>query len=75
MTVATSDLAEQWVVFSQGALRTSARELYKAVQKTKKLISEHQEDLKFRDFRRNSPWNEEQLSDLQQKLQELSKKN
>ena len=23
VTVATSDLAEQWVVFSQGALRTS----------------------------------------------------
>ncbi|PAB01573.1 NYN domain-containing protein [Enterococcus canintestini] len=75
VTVATSDLAEQWVVFSQGALRTSARELYKAVQKTNKLISEHQEDLKFTNFRRNSPWNEEQLADLQQKLQELSKKS
>ncbi|BCA84630.1 DNA-binding protein [Enterococcus saigonensis] len=75
VTVATSDLAEQWVVFSQGALRTSARELYKTVQKTNKLIAEHQEDLKFSNFRRNSPWNEAQLSELQQKLQELSKKN
>lgn len=36
VTVATSDLAEQWVVFSQGALRTSARELYKSIEKQKK---------------------------------------
>ena len=35
VTVATSDLAEQWVVFSQGALRTSANELYKAVRNRK----------------------------------------
>lgn len=72
VTVATSDLAEQWVVFSQGALRTSARELYKAVQKTEKTIRQHQEELHYTNFRRNSPWNSDQLQDLEAKLRELS---
>ncbi|MEO1780600.1 NYN domain-containing protein [Enterococcus diestrammenae] len=74
VTVATSDLAEQWVVFSQGALRTSARELYKTIEKTEKQIAGHQEDLKFADFRRNSPWTADQLAELGQKLAELSSK-
>lgn len=72
VTVATSDLAEQWTVFSQGALRTSARELYKAVQKTEETILGNTKDTKFTDFRRNSPWNERQLQDLSQKRDELS---
>lgn len=72
--VATSDLAEQWVVFSQGALRISARELYQQLQKTEKNITQHQKEIKFSSFRRNSPWDPEQLSLLEQKLTELSKK-
>lgn len=72
VTVATSDLAEQWVIFSQGALRTSARELYKSVEKTEKYIHEHQTDLRFENFRRNSPWSPEQLAELEKKLQDLS---
>ena len=72
VTVATSDLAEQWVIFSQGALRTSARELYKSVEKTEKDIHEHQIDLRFENFRRNSPWSPEQLAELEKKLQDLS---
>lgn len=74
VTVATSDLAEQWVIFSQGALRTSARELYKEVTKTDATIKKHVEDIFFTDFRRNSPWNEKQLRDLNNKLQTLSKR-
>ena len=72
VTVATSDLAEQWVIFSQGALRTSARELYKSVEKTEKDIHEHQTVLRFENFRRNSPWSPEQLAELEKKLQDLS---
>lgn len=72
VTVATSDLAEQWVIFSQGALRTSARELCKSVEKTEKDIHEHQTDLRFKNFRRNSPWSPEQLAELEKKLQDLS---
>lgn len=72
VTVATSDLAEQWVVFSQGALRTSARELYKAIQKTQEAILRHREDIKFSNFRRNSPWTADQLTELEGKLKELT---
>ena len=72
VTVATSDLAEQWVIFSQGALRTSARELYKSIEKTEKDIHKHHTDLTFTDFRRNSPWTAEQLVELNKKLNDLS---
>ena len=74
VTVATSDLAEQWTIFSQGALRTSARELYKTVQQTEALITGDTKDTQFKNFRRNSPWNNEQLQKLSQKLDELSQK-
>lgn len=73
VTVATSDLAEQWLVFSKGALRASANELYKNVQKTEHTITVHATDIHFQDFRRNSPWNIEQLSKLSEKMDELSK--
>lgn len=74
VTVATSDLAEQWVVFSQGALRTSARELYKRIEKTEKVIHQDTQDTRFQNFRRNSPWDETQLKKLSRKLEELSQK-
>lgn len=74
VTVATSDMAEQWVVFSQGALRTSAHELYKTIQKTENYIKKDTADLHFTDFRRNSPWNENQLTELTQKLHDLMEK-
>ncbi len=68
VTVATSDMAEQWVVFSQGALRTSANELYKIIKKAEKNIRQSMEDYKFQQFRRNSPWNSQQLEKLEKKL-------
>lgn len=74
VTVATSDLAEQWIVFSQGALRSSARELYKLVEKNDQNIEGHQKELKFTNFRRNSPWDLDQLRKLGEKLDELSNK-
>lgn len=72
VSVATSDLAEQWVIFSQGALRVPARELQKTVQKTEEAIERKQESIKYANYRRNSPWNEEQLKELAEKLKELS---
>lgn len=74
VSVATSDLAEQWVVFSQGALRISANELFKRVKKVQEHIHGHLEDIRFENFRRNSPWNEGQLLLLEKTLQELSAK-
>lgn len=75
VTVATSDLAEQWLIFSKGALRVSARELYDQVRKTERTITIHASDIQFQRFRRNSPWNLEQLSKLSDMLDELSKKD
>ncbi|MDH6364829.1 putative RNA-binding protein with PIN domain [Enterococcus sp. PF1-24] len=71
VTVATSDLAEQWVVFSKGALRTSANELYKAILKTEDYIQKDVTDRHFDNYRRNSPWDEQQLSKLADKLQAM----
>ena len=39
MTVATSDGLEQTIVFGEGAVRMSARELYEAVRETNADIS------------------------------------
>lgn len=67
VTVATSDLAEQWQIFSAGALRKSARELYQDIQKSKKSIMKETERYRYENYRRNSPWSShqlEQLSDL-----------
>ena len=75
VTVATSDLAEQWVVLSQGALRTSAYELYKTIKKTEETIAQENINMRFIDFRRNSPWNDEQLHKLSKKLDDLMKKD
>lgn len=74
VTVATSDLAEQWMVFSKGALRISANELYKSVQKVEATIIVHATDIHFQGFRRNSPWNIEQMSKLSKIMEDLSKK-
>ena len=41
---------------------------------TEKTIAIHATDIHFQQFRRNSPWNVEQLSKLSEKLEELSQK-
>lgn len=73
VTVATSDLAEQWQVFSAGALRKSARELYKDIQKEKKNVEKDSEAYRYENYRRNSPWSSDQLSELSELLDELQK--
>ena len=71
VSVATSDLAEQWVIFSQGALRVSARELYNRVHTTKKNISNVRKAKYEQSFQRNSPWSSNQLEKLEAKRKEL----
>lgn len=71
VTVATSDLAEQWVVFSQGALRISSNELYKSIKKTTQKINKEAENYYYQNYRRNSPWDFHQLQQLEKKLQDL----
>ncbi|WP_314065058.1 NYN domain-containing protein [uncultured Vagococcus sp.] len=72
VTVATSDLAEQWLVFSKGALRKSANELHQDIQLTSKKIEQETRSFRLANAHRNSAWNLEQLTDLQQLLKDLS---
>ncbi|MDR2465580.1 MAG: NYN domain-containing protein [Streptococcaceae bacterium] len=65
VSVATSDLAEQWVVFSQGALRVTAKELYQRVHASQKNISAFAELQLEQGNRRNSPWNSNQMKNLE----------
>lgn len=60
VTVASSDQAEQWTVFSRGALRVSAFELHRQLQRTHQEIKS---DAKNYDVtnRRNSPWTRQQM--------------
>ncbi|MCM3638539.1 NYN domain-containing protein [Sporosarcina luteola] len=56
--VATSDLTEQWVIFAQGALRKSARELEIEMNEIDKLITK-----KVKEIQVERPFSKIQLSD------------
>lgn len=73
VTVATSDLAEQWLVFQRGALRKSANELYNDLKRAKKAIDADAKDYRFQNYRRNSPWNHHQLDTLEKLRDDLTK--
>ena len=68
--VATSDLNEQWAIFSQGALRVSARELEERVNTVKSDLDKMSAhiDLKTPKLR---PWDDAQLGKLQDLLNEI----
>lgn len=70
--VATSDMAEQWIIFSKGALRVSARELFNEIKETKRMIKSDTEDYRYQNLRRNSPWTSDQMTQLQNLLMELN---
>lgn len=64
VTVATSDLAEQRMVFQKGALRQSAQELYREVQKTNVEIAHGESSYEFNKYQRSIPWSVHQLDKL-----------
>lgn len=70
VSVATSDLNEQWTVFAQGALRVSARELEQRVSVTKSYLNQmsKQIDLAKPILR---PWDDQQLEDLTKMMRDL----
>lgn len=72
--VATSDLAEQWLVFQRGASRKSARDLYKEVHFTKNKIKVDTHEYNVRNSRRNSPLSDEQELQLRMYLEDLQQK-
>lgn len=62
--VATSDAAEQWMVFKQGALRQSAQELQMDMNYTRDQINHDVRNYYSKLQRRHSPWDVEELEQL-----------
>lgn len=72
VTVATSDQAEQWTIFSQGALRKPAWELYQDIKRARRKVSEATKNYQIQSMVRKSPWDDYQLEKLAQLRDELS---
>lgn len=72
VTVATSDLAEQWLIFSKGALRKSANELYKDLEQTKVKITQETKDYRIANYRRKGTFSLSQLRELEDLRNKLS---
>lgn len=68
--VATSDLNEQWTVFSQGALRVPARELEERVNTVKSDLDKMSQNIDMKTPKLR-PWDEQQLTKLQKLLDGL----
>lgn len=73
VTVATSDLAEQWIIFQKGALRKSANELFSDVKRIKKAIEADTQHYRLQSYRRNSPWSIHQMDRLEKLRDDLTK--
>ncbi|PRY82362.1 NYN domain-containing protein [Alkalibacterium olivapovliticus] len=69
--VATSDLAEQWIIFQKGATRKSANELYKDVNTTKKKIAVDSAVYRMQTKTRNSPLTDKDKKQLEELYFEL----
>ncbi|UQS85040.1 NYN domain-containing protein [Apilactobacillus apisilvae] len=72
VVVVTSDQAEQWTVFSAGALRTSARELLRDVERSKQEINNQVNNYTNKTQLRHNPWSGDQLSQLEKLRDDLS---
>lgn len=69
--VATSDAAEQWMIFQQGALRQSAQELLMEVNYAKREIEHDVATYYNQRLRRRSPWTIDHLKQLNQLLYQM----
>ena len=67
--VATSDLAEQWVIFSQGAMRIPARELEERVNLRKQDLTRHATSMTTQKPR--TSWADAQLDELKKQMFEI----
>lgn len=65
VVVVTSDQAEQWTVFSAGALRISARELLRDVKRSKREINTQVRSYTNQLTGRRTPWSNDQLLRLE----------
>lgn len=74
VVVATSDAAQQWTVFQQGALRQSANELLLEINYTKNEIRQDISHHYNERVRRRSPWNIEHLRKLNRLREDIERK-
>lgn len=75
VTVATSDLAEQQLVFAKGAQRMSANELDKEIMRSRRALEQESRRFKDETQRRRGTWSQEQMELLQDYLAKVSKKD
>ena len=73
VTVATSDQAEQWTIFSQGALRKPAWELAQDIRRAQKEVKKAAQRYQDQRAVRRNPWDPEQLETLRKLRDHLSK--
>ncbi|GBG95286.1 hypothetical protein LFYK43_17450 [Ligilactobacillus salitolerans] len=73
VTVATSDQAEQWTIFSQGALRKPAWELAQDIKRARTEVKRTARQYQDQHSLRGNPWDEDQLEDLKRLRDHLSK--
>lgn len=66
VVVATSDAAEQWLIFQKGALRQSAQELWMDIQFAKQQMNQDVSRYYDKMLRRLSPWRMDELERLEQ---------
>ena len=71
VVVATSDLAEQWLVFQRGASRKSARDLYKELKHTKHKIMMDTNEYNLKNTRQIKSLSEEQEEQLRDFMKNL----
>lgn len=71
VVVATSDAAEQWMIFQQGALRQSANELLMEINYAKAQIKTDVSTFYDSRIRRRSPWDVDHLERLDKLREEI----
>lgn len=74
LTVATSDYAEQRIVFGKGSSRKSAPELYKDVQTAKKEVRADYKAYKQKDTKRLKAWKDEDVEKLKDLYRKMTKR-
>lgn len=75
VTVVSSDQAEQWTIFSRGALRVSSPDFKREIERAKTEINHDAKHYHDREMQINRPWSEQQLSALAKMRDQLSAKN
>lgn len=73
--VATSDLAEQWIIFQKGATRKSANELYKDINTAKKKIAIDSALYRMQTKTRNSPLSDKDRKQLENLYMQMIDRN